>query len=118
MRVLRHAYFNSFFQTGLKNLMDKAILAHVHELGFENLEERYRKIDEIPFDFTRRRMMLATVTIMAIGIVIPFTALGAKIGLVPLPLAYFPWLIATLLCYCFLTQVVKQWYIRKFSHWL
>ena len=36
--------------------MDKAILAHVHELGFENLEEQYRKIDEIPFDFTRRRM--------------------------------------------------------------
>jgi Mg2+-importing ATPase len=56
MRVLRHAYFNSFFQTGLKNLMDKAILAHVKELGFENLEEQYRKIDEIPFDFTRRRM--------------------------------------------------------------
>jgi len=56
MRVLRHAFFNSFFQTGLKNLMDKAILAHVKELGFENLEKRYQKIDEIPFDFTRRRM--------------------------------------------------------------
>jgi len=56
VRVLRHAYFNSFFQTGLKNLMDKAILAHVKELGFENLEEQYLKIDEIPFDFTRRRM--------------------------------------------------------------
>jgi Mg2+-importing ATPase len=56
MRVLRHAYFNSYFQTGLKNLMDKAILSHVKELGFENLEGKYRKIDEIPFDFTRRRM--------------------------------------------------------------
>jgi Mg2+-importing ATPase len=56
IRVLRHAYFNSFFQTGLKNLMDKAILLHVKELGFEKLEEKYRKIDEIPFDFTRRRM--------------------------------------------------------------
>jgi Mg2+-importing ATPase len=56
MRVLRHACFNSFFQTGLKNLMDKAILSHVKELGYENLEEQYRKIDEIPFDFTRRRM--------------------------------------------------------------
>ncbi|MCL2597736.1 MAG: magnesium-translocating P-type ATPase [Paludibacter sp.] len=56
IRVLRHAYFNSFFQTGLKNLMDKAILAHVKELGYENLEEQYTKIDEIPFDFTRRRM--------------------------------------------------------------
>ena len=56
VRILRHAYFNSYFQTGLKNLMDQAILAHVKELGYENLEERYRKIDEIPFDFTRRRM--------------------------------------------------------------
>lgn len=55
-RVLRHAYFNSFFQTGLKNLMDQAILLHTIELGFENLEKEYTKIDEIPFDFTRRRM--------------------------------------------------------------
>lgn len=56
IRVLRHAYFNSFFQTGLKNLMDQAILSHSHELGFENLEKEYTKDDEIPFDFNRRRM--------------------------------------------------------------
>lgn len=55
-RVLRHAYFNSFFQTGLKNLMDQAILSHAEELGSQNLEKEYLKIDEIPFDFTRRRM--------------------------------------------------------------
>lgn len=55
-RVLRHAYFNSFFQTGLKNLMDKAILSHCRELDFEDLEKRYIKVDEIPFDFNRRRM--------------------------------------------------------------
>lgn len=56
LRVLRHAYFNSYFQTGLKNLMDKAILSHAKELDFEHLEKKYRKVDEIPFDFTRRRM--------------------------------------------------------------
>ena len=55
-RVLRHAYFNSFFQTGLKNLIDQAILSHTKELGFENLEANYKKVDEIPFDFNRRRM--------------------------------------------------------------
>lgn len=55
-RVLRHAYFNSFFQTGLKNLMDKAILSHCNELGFQNIERDYHKVDEIPFDFNRRRM--------------------------------------------------------------
>lgn len=55
-RILRHAYFNSFFQTGLKNLMDKAILSHVKELSLEYLKDNYVKVDEIPFDFTRRRM--------------------------------------------------------------
>ncbi len=56
MRILRHAYFNSFFQTGLKNLMDKAVLSHVKDLSLEHLKDSYRKVDEIPFDFTRRRM--------------------------------------------------------------
>lgn len=55
-RILRHAYFNSFFQTGLKNLMDRAILSHVKELSLEYLKDDYKKVDEIPFDFTRRRM--------------------------------------------------------------
>ena len=55
-RILRHAYFNSFFQTGLKNLMDKAILSHIKELSLEYLKDNYKKVDEIPFDFARRRM--------------------------------------------------------------
>lgn len=55
-RVLRHAYFNSYFQTGLKNLTDKAILSHVRELQLEHLKDDSLKVDEIPFDFTRRRM--------------------------------------------------------------
>ncbi len=55
-RILRHAYFNSFFQTGLKNLMDRAILSHVKDLQLEHLSEDYKKVDEIPFDFVRRRL--------------------------------------------------------------
>ena len=55
-QILRHAYFNSYFQTGLKNLMDKAILSHVKELKLEHLKDAYTKVDEIPFDFIRRRM--------------------------------------------------------------
>lgn len=55
-RILRHAYFNSYFQTGLKNLMDKAVLSHVKDLGLEHLKDDYTKVDEIPFDFNRRRM--------------------------------------------------------------
>ena len=55
-RILRHAFLNSFFQTGLKNLMDVAIInrAEKEELSF--LKEAYVREDEIPFDFSRRRM--------------------------------------------------------------
>ncbi len=56
VRVLRHAFLNSYFQTGLKNLMDVAILTHAKEQTFHNLTSKYEKVDEIPFDFTRRRM--------------------------------------------------------------
>ena len=51
-------------------------------------------------------------------IIIPFTRFGSCIGLKPLPLSYFPWLAATLIAYCVLTQVVKEWYIRRFKRWL
>ena len=59
--VLKIAYLNSYFQTGLKNLLDRAIItrtekeAEEHEI-LQNLATRYQKIDELPFDFERRRM--------------------------------------------------------------
>lgn len=56
LRVLRHAYLNSNFQTGLKNLLDIAIIDKAVENQFYNLNFKYKKIDEIPFDFGRRRM--------------------------------------------------------------
>lgn len=52
--VLEYAYLNSHFQTGLKNLMDVAILDH-SELE-KKILEKYRKVDELPFDFLRKRM--------------------------------------------------------------
>ncbi|MCL2751556.1 MAG: magnesium-translocating P-type ATPase [Firmicutes bacterium] len=55
-RVLRHAFLNSYFQTGMKNVMDKAIIKHIHDRGMAELSQRYVKVDEIPFDFARRRM--------------------------------------------------------------
>ena len=60
-RVLRHAYLNSYFQTGYKNLMDLAIINKTEEAEAEDpklldLSESYVKVDEIPFDFTRRRL--------------------------------------------------------------
>ena len=54
--VLNYGYMNSYFQTGLKNLMDEAILQHGHLEEDLKVRTDYRKIDEIPFDFQRRRM--------------------------------------------------------------
>ena len=56
IRVLKHAFLNSYFQTGLKNLMDVAIIRHADEDELKPLCENYKKVDEIPFDFNRRRM--------------------------------------------------------------
>ncbi|AJC23358.1 magnesium-translocating P-type ATPase [Pandoraea pulmonicola] len=54
--VLEYAYLNSFYQTGLKNLLDVAVLDHGELHRRLDVVNRYRKIDEIPFDFERRRM--------------------------------------------------------------
>lgn len=60
-RVLRHAYLNSYFQTGYKNLMDLAVIHRTEEEEAQDpklvdLSENYVKVDEIPFDFARRRL--------------------------------------------------------------
>ncbi|MEI7768532.1 MAG: HAD-IC family P-type ATPase [Chloroflexales bacterium] len=57
--VLNYSYLNSFYQTGLKNMLDLAVLAHVEVAEALQVRERYTKIDEIPFDFVRRRMSVA-----------------------------------------------------------
>jgi Mg2+-importing ATPase len=60
LRVLQFAYLNAFFQTGLKNLLDKAIIEFgdsAVDLGMSNYATlKWEKIDEIPFDFERRRL--------------------------------------------------------------
>lgn len=55
-RILRHAFLNSYFQTGLKNLIDLAIIHRAQEENLYDLKESYHHVDEIPFDFSRRRM--------------------------------------------------------------
>ena len=56
LRILRHAFLNSYFQTGLKNLIDVAIILRAEKENLNILKEKYKREDEIPFDFTRRRM--------------------------------------------------------------
>jgi Mg2+-importing ATPase len=55
-KVLNYGYLNSYHHTGLKNLLDEAILDHEELEERLKAKEKYRKIDEIPFDFVRRRM--------------------------------------------------------------
>ncbi|MBR2792864.1 MAG: magnesium-translocating P-type ATPase [Erysipelotrichaceae bacterium] len=56
IRVLSHAFLNSYFQTGMKNLMDRAIIARGEKEGLNRLKREYVREDEIPFDFQRRMM--------------------------------------------------------------
>lgn len=56
MRILRHAFLNSYFQTGLKNLIDLAIINRAKEHELDSIVGNYSRVDEIPFDFSRRRM--------------------------------------------------------------
>ena len=55
-RVLKHAFLNSYFQTGLKGNIDEAVIARTAKTELKGIEENYEKIDEIPFDFSRRRL--------------------------------------------------------------
>ena len=65
-RVLRHAFLNSYYQTGLKNLMDISIIDRTEKesakaAALQGLSTSYVKVDEIPFDFERRRMIFSQV---------------------------------------------------------
>ena len=59
--VLLHGYLNSFHQTGLKNLLDLAVIKRGDETGIQDQVKMYTKIDEIPFDFKRRRMSVVVI---------------------------------------------------------
>lgn len=100
----------SLFQSGwfIEGLLSQTLIVHMI------------RTEKIPFFQSRASfpVILLTSLIIMAGIYIPFSAFGASIGLQPLPLSYFPWLVGILLSYCVLTQLVKTWYIRKFNEWL
>jgi Mg2+-importing ATPase len=100
----------SLFQTGwfIEGLLSQTLIVHMI---------RTRKIPFIQSWATAPVVALTTL-IMAIGIFIPFSPFAAALKLQALPFAYFPFLIIILVSYCVLTQLVKTWYIKKFSQWL
>ena len=56
IRILKHAFLNSYFQTGLKGNIDEAVIKRGLENQMYELKSKYKKVDEIPFDFSRRRL--------------------------------------------------------------
>ena len=56
IRILKHAFLNAYFQTGLKGNIDEAVIKRGLENNLGELQEKYKKIDEVPFDFSRRRL--------------------------------------------------------------
>ena len=56
IRILKHAFLNAYFQTGLKGNIDEAVIKRGLENNLGELQEKYKKVDEVPFDFSRRRL--------------------------------------------------------------
>jgi P-type Mg2+ transporter len=100
----------SLFQSGwfVVGLLTQTLIVHMI------------RTQHIPFIQSRASMpvILLTTCIMAVGIYLPFSPLGEHVGMVPLPMSYFPWLAGILLSYCVLTQLVKRLYIHHFGQWL
>ncbi len=100
----------SLFQSGwfIEGLLSQTLIVHMI---------RTRKI---PFlqSWAATPVVALTSLVMTIGIYIPFSSFAGALKLQALPLSYFPWLILMLLCYCALTQLIKNWYVKKFTQWL
>jgi Mg2+-importing ATPase len=104
------AHQAALFQSGwfVVGLLTQTLIVHVI------------RTERIPFVQSRAAapVLAMTAVIMGRSIVLPFTSSGHAVGLVPLPWSYFPWLLALLLSYCALAQVVKRWYVHHFGAWL
>lgn len=99
----------SLFQSGwfIESLLSQTLVVHM------------LRTQKIPFIQSTAALpvLLATGVVCVLGILIPFSPLGAAVGLQPLPWQYFGWLVATLASYCVLAQTVKTIYIRRFGQW-
>jgi len=100
----------SLFQSGwfIESLLTQTLVVHMI---------RTRKI---PFlqSVAAAPVLGLTTAIIVIGMIIPYTAIGTKIGMLQLPNIYYAWLAVTVLAYCALTQAMKLLYIRRYSRWL
>lgn len=97
----------SLFQTGwfVESLLSQTLIIHVI------------RTNRIPFIQSRASwpVMLSTLGICAIGVTLPYSPLAASLGFTPLPLWYWPILMAMLFIYFFLTQMVKRWFAKRYK---
>ena len=100
----------SLFQSGwfVEGLLSQTLIVHMI---------RTRKIPFIQ-SWAVKPVLALTTLIMVIGIYIPFSPFASSLMMQPLPFKYFPFLFGILLCYCILTQVIKNWFIKRFHYWL
>src|SRR5574337_112394 len=100
----------SLFQSGwfIEGLLSQTLIVHMI---------RTRRIPFVQ-SFAAAPVLGLTLAIIVIGMLIPFSTLGAHIGMMPLPPAYFAWLALTLVSYCVLTQLMKLVYMRRYGRWL
>ncbi len=100
----------SLFQSGwfIESIISQTLIVHM-------LRTR-----RIPFIQSRASLpvLLATGAVCVFGLILPFSGWGQVLGLVALPWTYFPWLILTLVTYCFLVQGAKKVFIRRFGAWI
>jgi P-type Mg2+ transporter len=93
------------FQTGwfIESLMTQTLIIHII------------RTNRIPFLRSRPStlLVLTTISILLIGAALPYSPLAGALGFVPLPQAYWPYLLGTLLCYALLTLGVKRWMLSR-----
>jgi Mg2+-importing ATPase len=98
-------YAAALFHTGwfVESLMTQTLIVHVIRTNL------------IPFIQSRAswQLTMTTILIMGIGAILPFSPLAQFLGFVPLPWQFWPFLLATLVCYVALTQIVKVWLLKK-----
>ena len=109
MLYIFHAWNNpALFQTGwfVESILTQTLIIHVI------------RTTKIPFieSWASPPLIAATVTICAIAIALPYTPIGATLGFVPLPGAYWPIVMSFLVSYAVLTTLVKTWFIRRWGY--
>lgn len=100
----------ALFQSGwfVEGLLSQTLIVHMI------------RTQKIPFfqSIASLPLLLTTAIIMSVGVYLPYSYVGSSIGMVPLPLDYFFWLVPTLICYCAVVQFVKIRFIRRYNYWL